>query len=500
MALSNMNWNVQYKASDIQYNNNLPSSMRLDTIDIAGNTFTQSISNISYIQSQDTARYQGLVKTWERNANDSSKYMYRQSLDAVKSGIDPPKFLPKSFTIETTGPQGTKNTINFLNVKWNNDRIVSFDAVVSSVERGLSQNPFSPEGRGQGEGVTLFKVSSIFQDNNKFLGVNIDITRNNETITHTWKTDDDISLDKFVEQIGLGVNPVLIMGSNTLQLGEAKIAALSVNYDDRGYLNNAVNVYDETKNNTFTENKRDDNINIVSLAVKAQDMVIENPRLFMFPSIWAGLGLKKGTIDYFKVDDSSLMFPQTEGASHNLKDYKAYVILGINTGNNEAQLRANQKGIVVRSNPTSGEYADLVECGLGKTVGEVFPGAGRLAHLAAEDMKQLASEKRDYVFHSQGTIIAKNALKILADQGIKFSEGSQFVFLGPAVKKKDILKIAFNLGIEERKVIFNANPKDIVANLFSDHGKNSIWDSNLKDHCLDSYKWWKEWNPNEKHN
>ncbi|MFH1715043.1 MAG: hypothetical protein ABH857_02475, partial [Elusimicrobiota bacterium] len=239
MALSNMNWNVQYKASDIQYNNNLPSSMRLDTIDIVGNVFTQRMSDISYIQSQDVGRYQDLVKTWERCSNDSSKYMYRQSLDAVKSGIGPPKFLPKSFTIDTTDPQGTKNTINYLNVKWNNDRIVSFDAVVSSVERGLSQNPFSPEGR---EGVTLFKVSSIFQDNNKFLGLNIDVTRNNETVTHTWKTDDDISLDNFVEQIGLGVNPISIMGSNTIQLGEAKTAALSINYDDRGYLNNAVNV------------------------------------------------------------------------------------------------------------------------------------------------------------------------------------------------------------------------------------------------------------------
>ncbi|MFH1715282.1 MAG: hypothetical protein ABH857_03700, partial [Elusimicrobiota bacterium] len=141
-----------------------------------------------------------------------------------------------------------------------------------------------------------------------------------------------------------------------------------------------------------------------------------------------------------------------------------------------------------------------------KTAGGIFPGAGRLAHLAAEDMRQLAKEERQYVFHSQGTIIAKNALKILADQKVKFNKNSHFVFLGPAVDKKDVIKIAKKLGVIEEQITFYANPRDPISNVLSDartgtvmQGIKDLLHNNFEDHKLDNYKWWREWRPNEKH-
>ena len=72
---------------------------------------------------------------------------------------------------------------------------------------------------------------------------------------------------------------------------------------------------------------------------------------------------------------------------------------------------------------------------MGRTLGEKV--TGKMAEQTANDMRALASQETQFVFHSQGTVIGKNALASLAQQGdVEFNSNTIFVFLAPVVDRE----------------------------------------------------------------
>ncbi|MFC1546717.1 hypothetical protein ACFL4O_03255, partial [bacterium] len=230
-------WKVYERVDNISYgSNNLPISLSLITYDIADNTFTQDISNITYKQSHDFYRQDELLKVCESNIGVNGKYGFGILAIAFADVSQPARNLPDSFNLRAADPQGNITDISFTNIDWSKDRVIGFDAVVNSHSSiGIEQLE---------ESAVSYSVSSIFQDNGKLLGINVEVNTEAETNSYSWTTQDNISLKEFSEKISKGVNPLDIMGSSRIQLGEAKQALLSVNYDSTGYLDNAVKTYE----------------------------------------------------------------------------------------------------------------------------------------------------------------------------------------------------------------------------------------------------------------
>lgn len=122
--------------------------------------------------------------------------------------------------------------------------------------------------------------------------------------------------------------------------------------------------------------------------------------------------------------------------------------------------------LIERENPTHGVLGDLIESGLGKISDWVgLESAIAMNRIAKEDML----DRKDIpnavnLYHSQGTIIAKGAMQIYANENgsdNQINQTQKFVAVGPAVLKSDWENSSYLLG--------------------NNIGENSIWEQNPLD-------------------
>jgi len=183
----------------------------------------------------------------------------------------------------------------------------------------------------------------------------------------------------------------------------------------------------------------------------------------------------EGFIDYFYENDSNVVDKSGNVVSATAKTN--YLVNGV--GNDEESVKEllNEKDVdaVARVNPTSGILGDLVESGLGKTLGRWFSGSSAMAVLVAGDINERKDmTKGNSVFHSQGSIIGDNAVRYYNQNydvtGVdKINSGQMFIAVGPAVGENiwyNTVATQLNLSVKDN-AFYNHDPNDPVKYLTS---------------------------------
>ena len=185
--------------------------------------------------------------------------------------------------------------------------------------------------------------------------------------------------------------------------------------------------------------------------------------------------IPEGILDYFYEDDSRVY--DRNGNIVSATSATNYLVNGVMNDKEGVMATLNEKGVdaVVRHNPTSGALGDLIESGLGKTLGRVLPGTNKVATLVAGDLY----ERKDMidvnnVFHSQGSIIGDNAMRYYNDIYDVNGSGTihdtqRFIAVGPAVGK-NIWHNTTSSNIDRKKdrtSLYVLDPRDPVEFLTS---------------------------------
>lgn len=223
-------WHVTENASNITYGtNNLPLSLSLTTMDVSGNTSRQNISNIQYKQAVDQSRYTDMLNLCQERTNSSNYHEYDTLSFRLSQQQEPPSNMVSSFNMEYVSPSGDVTNMSFSNIKWDMNTIVGFNADITS----------------QNGDITKVEVNTIHADNGMPLGFGLEITQNNKTESYVCDTNGNIAenqttvTDLISQKTGRDVNPLDLMGSSKIQLGDAKLAFLTETYDDNGLLSNS---------------------------------------------------------------------------------------------------------------------------------------------------------------------------------------------------------------------------------------------------------------------
>jgi hypothetical protein len=200
----------------------------------------------------------------------------------------------------------------------------------------------------------------------------------------------------------------------------------------------------------------------------------------------------EGVIDYFYENDSGLYIKGLDGkpvATTDSTKTQNYGVNGIMTPLETAlENYVNQEGhdITLRHNPTSGFLGDLIESGLGKTLGMIAPGTSAMAVLVAGDMLDRKDiDGATNLFHSQGSIIGKGAMQVYSDEFMKpitltnpitgevttsyvnqINQTQRFVAVGPAVGEGDWKgAVEMSLHLKFNKKDYRHDPQDPVLQL-----------------------------------
>ncbi|MFC1485218.1 hypothetical protein ACFL5N_02055, partial [bacterium] len=214
-------WTMRENVKDISYNKlNLPTSLTLVTQDITGNEFTQRISDIKYGQSTDFNRYQNILDLCDKRIGREGYYNFQMLKSELSQFPKPPRQLPKSFKLETLDNLGNKTLINFANIGWEKDRVMNFE---SEIFRAKLPN-------------VNINAEAMFKENGEFSGIDVTVKKEGEVNNFTLNNQ-DLSAKDFLNLMDLGVNPLKLMGSSIIPLGETKIAFLSQSYNEDGMLN-----------------------------------------------------------------------------------------------------------------------------------------------------------------------------------------------------------------------------------------------------------------------
>lgn len=227
----------------------------------------------------------------------------------------------------------------------------------------------------------------------------------------------------------------------------------------------------------------------------------------------------EGLIDYFYENDSYLYTKNDKGeiiivSMANAK--KNYVVNGIMTDKETVianyLLQEGRDDLVVRHNPTSGFLGDLIESGLGKTLGEVAPETGAMARYVATDYYHRGGiEDASNTAHSQGTIITANAAKLYdKTYGVGFdlsgdrlprwynpqiNQTQTVNAVGPAVSNRLWGKVIKSFGNDvEENSSFEHQEHDSVRRLTApsnpfDFARGLIDLINIQDHDVKNYKY-----------
>lgn len=212
MVSARKDCNVLQKATAEYDQGNKLNKFTMQTRDLAGNSYTQNLYDLKFEKNPDALGYSKLVETWERNCEIGGKFGYISNLKAIKSGIDSPQQVATAFKIDAIDTRGNLTQFAFDCVVWKMQRVESFKATVNEA-KGIQ---------------TDWEVESVTKDN-------WNIERQSDGITETYTTS-EISLEALITQLGRGNNPLAILGSERLQIGDSKVVLLDVVYDEDGLL------------------------------------------------------------------------------------------------------------------------------------------------------------------------------------------------------------------------------------------------------------------------
>ncbi|MFH1259299.1 MAG: hypothetical protein ABII74_05735 [Elusimicrobiota bacterium] len=210
-------WKVKEKVENISYGaNSLPNKLTLTTSDLAGNTFIQEISNIFYGRAADQSRLQDLTGFSLAKSKQEGMYGFDNLYLSLKDQAAPPHYLVSAFRLEAIDPAGKITNIDFSEITWSKNTIAGFKVSLSL------------EGRWPGEGDTIIQVNTS--------GDKIKAAITENKVTANYALNEDITTQEFMDKLKLGINPLEILGSNKIQLGDAKLVFLTKTYTDEGIL------------------------------------------------------------------------------------------------------------------------------------------------------------------------------------------------------------------------------------------------------------------------
>jgi hypothetical protein len=227
----------------------------------------------------------------------------------------------------------------------------------------------------------------------------------------------------------------------------------------------------------------------------------------------------EGLIDYFYEDESKLYAKNSKAEvviTNNPASKRNYAINGIMTPLDTALTNyLGQEGtdnLVLRYNPTSGFLGDLVESGLGKTLGMIAPQTSAMARLETQDFYQRGGiPEASNIAHSQGSIITSNAIKLYNKtyaqgfdlngerlprwQDTQINQSQTFNAVGPAVYEGSWNNLTYSLGENINKnSAFEHKPNDSIKPITSptsplDFAKGILNLINIQDHDVKNYEY-----------
>ncbi len=175
-------------------------------------------------------------------------------------------------------------------------------------------------------------------------------------------------------------------------------------------------------------------------------------------------------------------------------------------------LQEGRDDLVLRHNPTSGFFGDLIESGLGKTLGRIVPETSAMAVLVAGDYYQRGGIYDAFnTAHSQGSIITDNAITLYNNtyaQGFDLNNNrlprwydpqinqTQTVnAVGPAVSEGRWKELTYSLGKDIKgKSKFEHKEHDSILPLTSslnpiEIAKGLVNLVNIQDHDVKNYEY-----------
>ncbi|MFH1258518.1 MAG: hypothetical protein ABII74_01665 [Elusimicrobiota bacterium] len=191
--------------------NNLPKEVRITSADLVGNTYRQNLSNLVYSPSVDQPRLTNLQMFSRFKAGESGTYGFDKLFAELKDLPEPPHYQVRAFQLNVEDCQGKETKVEFSELSWRQNQITGFKA-----ELQTSADSPSP---------ILMQVTSSNQN------IEISAWKNNQLVLDRAILGKDLRGNELIAKLQLGVNPLEILGSSKLQLGEAQLVFLAKSYD-----------------------------------------------------------------------------------------------------------------------------------------------------------------------------------------------------------------------------------------------------------------------------
>ncbi|MFC1546157.1 amidase domain-containing protein [bacterium] len=245
ILIGKQGFNTRNTIDNISYNaENLPDSLRMTTQDIADNSYTQDISNITYKENPQYQDYNNLMDLCETNAGRDNYYMWGELQRQIEVFAEPARFVVDSFDMQVTNAQGLVTNMKFENIEWDNRGITGFDAAIFG-------NNNVPDIKMQ--------VFAVFEGDS-FNGFNIKIDTPQGVQELSVEPGGDLS-NVFADYLKDYQNPIELAEAVNIQIGDAKIALFSQNYNENALFDNTSKTYEVEYSVTNVEKAENSLIN-----------------------------------------------------------------------------------------------------------------------------------------------------------------------------------------------------------------------------------------------
>ncbi|MFC1512713.1 hypothetical protein ACFL4S_01560, partial [bacterium] len=245
ILIGKQGFNTRNTIDNISYNaENLPDSLRMTTQDIADNSYTQDISNITYKENPQYQDYNNLMDLCETNAGRDNYYMWGELQRQMEVFAEPARFVVDSFDMQVTNAQGLVTNMKFENIEWDNRGITGFDAAIFG-------NNNVPDIKMQ--------VFAVFEGDS-FNGFNIKIDTLQGVQELSVEPGGDLS-NVFADYLKDYQNPIELAEAVNIQIGDAKIALFSQNYNENALFDNTSKTYEVEYSVTNVEKAENSLIN-----------------------------------------------------------------------------------------------------------------------------------------------------------------------------------------------------------------------------------------------
>ena len=244
-SIARQNWLVPEKVKSITYGaDNLPSSVKVEVEDIAGNKMMQQVLNLQYERSPDSDRLRNLKYDARTNRDREGFYGWKELSTQLEDFDDPAQMAAKAFTLHMELPGGNQQDFKFSDVQWNKDRVIGFKVDVEQADKPVQM-----------------QVSSALDNEGKIESVKVQTVEGSEKKDFEIKAKDGIQVPEQVLKMFQGINPLQIMGGGTMTIAKAAVPIAEVGLDSAGLLKNATQGlkrdYAIEKDGIFTHGKNE---------------------------------------------------------------------------------------------------------------------------------------------------------------------------------------------------------------------------------------------------